>query len=209
MAGIRQPASPIITPVAAGPHSRLPARGPGDGRVFDKQPVPLVDAAALPADHQPVIDGRRPLPGAVRREDEGGGYGAGAGEAARWVVWQGHQDRADRPPGLARRSGGNIQFRWVATAAFALCSRYKDRRDPEQPGLRRLADPAWPRHRDVGAEREQYREQQCLAARPRDDGAGARRQGAATPVAGRRRTQFLSACYRPVAANAGIEGPRA
>ncbi len=32
---------------------------------------------AFAADHQPVVHGRRPLPGAVRREDEGRGQRAG------------------------------------------------------------------------------------------------------------------------------------
>ena len=50
---------------------------PRDSRVVDQQPVPLVDADALPADHQPVVHGSRPLRGAVRREDDGGGQGAG------------------------------------------------------------------------------------------------------------------------------------
>ena len=47
---------------------------PGDLRVVDQQPVPLIDADAMAADDEPVVDRRRLLLGAVRRHDEHGGY---------------------------------------------------------------------------------------------------------------------------------------
>jgi hypothetical protein len=50
---------------------------PGDGRVVDDQPVPVVDAGAFPADDEPVVDRRRPLLGAVRGDDEHGRYDTG------------------------------------------------------------------------------------------------------------------------------------
>ena len=76
---------------------------PGDGGVVDQQPVPLVDAGALPADDQPVVDRRRPLLVAVRGDDE-------HGRNARWLRRTGRRARR-RTPAVTGASAGPVSWK--------------------------------------------------------------------------------------------------
>ncbi len=174
-----------------GPFGRNRGRTGDVGHVvMDEVPVDLVRD-----DDQAVPFGDR----AQRADGVGRGLGPGR------VVGQRDDDRADRAAGRARHRDGPGQLPGVRYAARA---GHEVRGPAGQAGLRAVADPARPGHRDVAADRRDQAEQQRLAARAGHHRVGVGGQAAPVPVRGGRLAQRGVAGHRAVGRAARGVGQR-
>ena len=157
---IRQPPtarfllSAVVTTVRSGCH----------GRWAEERRAGVVHQVAvdLVADDDQVVA----LGGRAELADSGR-----AGQPSGRVIRHRHQDRADGRARSPAGADGRLQRRSVADAAFTRHRGDEMWHGTDQRGLGRVAHPAWSRHGDVGAQREERAEQQCLATRTGDDRA--------------------------------------
>ena len=142
------------------------------------------------------------LPGHLAQRPHAGRAGQPPGRVVRQREHHG-ADPAARLPGRGHRPGQPVR---VAHPALARRGRHEVRPDTDHGRLGRVTDPAGLRHGDVGPERQQQAEQQCLAARAADDLGGVGGSAAARPVAGRRLAQRAEPGHRAVGVPAAGRG---